>query len=108
MNIKMPKYLDDIILRCTEKDPLMRFSSIKELADCLRSKSVPDKRSGFMDMLEINYSSVEEPEIKKEEPPKIREEAQSPGIGIFTEETVREKDDKINLVKWVIFSVWWR
>lgn len=105
-NIKMPKYLDDIILRCTEKDPLMRFSSVKELADCLRSKSVPDKKSGFMDMLEINYSSSEEPEVKKEEPVKPREEAQIPGIGIFSEEPTAEKDDKISLVKWVFFSVW--
>ncbi|MFA5103840.1 MAG: serine/threonine-protein kinase [Candidatus Margulisiibacteriota bacterium] len=103
---RIPKYLDDIILRCTEKDPLMRFSSVKELGTCLRSKSVQDRKSGFMDMLEINYSSADEPEIKKEEPPKTHKETQTPVIDVFPEEMVREKGDKINLIKWVLFSVW--
>lgn len=105
-NVKIPKYLDDIIMRCTEKDPLMRFQSIKELADCLNSKSVADKRAGFMDILEANYAAADEPEIKKEETPKTYEEPQSHSIGIFPEDTGREKGDKINLIKWVFFSVW--
>lgn len=104
--IKIPKYLDDIIMCCTQKDPLMRFSSLKELSDCLLSKSVPDKKTGFMDMLEIDYSAADEPETKKEDTRKTSEETQTHGIGIFPEETACEKDDKINLIKWVFFSVW--
>jgi len=105
-NVKIPKYLDDIILGCTEKDTFMRFPSLKELSNCLRSKSVPDKKIGFMDMLETDYAATDEPETKKEEPAKTSEEPHNPGIGIFPEETVCEKGDKINLVKWVFFSVW--
>ena len=103
---KIPKYLDDIIRRCLEKDPLMRFSSIDELAAALRSRSVPDRRTGFMDMLETDYTSFEEAEIKKEPAPKPAEEPQKPALGIFPDDLPLEKDDRMSLVKWVFFSVW--
>jgi eukaryotic-like serine/threonine-protein kinase len=106
LNGKLPKYLEDVIRRCIERDPLMRFASVPEIAAALRSKSVPDKRSGFMDMLETDYASAEEPEIKKEEPENLPEETIKPGIGIFRDDTPVEKGDKIDLIKWVFFSVW--
>ncbi len=103
---KVPKYLEDIVRVCIQKDPLMRFSSVKELAGCLRSRSVPDKRAGFMDILEDNYSVIEEPDNRKEETEEPHKEEKTPGIGIFSEDTSCEKSDRMNLVKWVVFSVW--
>jgi serine/threonine protein kinase len=110
LNGKAPKYLDEIVFRCLEKDPLMRFGSVEELSECLRSKSVPPRNRTFIDMLEIDYS--EEPVAKKEEEPAeelleiVPEKKPQKEIRILEDRRFEEKNEEINMFKWVFMAVW--
>lgn len=110
LNGKTPKYLDEIVFRCLEKDPLMRFESLEELAECLRSKSVAPRNRTFIDMLEIDYS--EEPAPKKEAEPAeelleiVPEKNPQKEISILEDRRFEEKNEEINMFKWAFMAVW--
>ena len=110
LNGKAPKYLDEIVFRCLEKDPLMRFESVEELAECLRSKSVAPRNRTFIDMLEIDYS--EEPAPKKLEEPVeepleiVPEKKPLKESSILEERHFEEKNEEINMFRWVFMAVW--
>ena len=55
-NAAIPKILNDIIMKALERDPLLRFASINELAQSLNNKSIITK-SPIQDIPTISYDS---------------------------------------------------
>lgn len=106
INSKIPKFLDDIILKCLEKDPLLRVENVSLLKESISQKAVVSQKPFEFEIPDINYysdsnislastkSADEEPSIKpsieKKEKPKKEVQASSP----------------INVSKWFKLALW--
>ena len=99
INNKIPKYLDEIVMHCLERDPLLRFESAMQLASSLENKALMINKMEEFELSEINFQSEEEP-------------AQKPGDTIEEEiiklpgNIKKGSGGKINILRWVMFAVW--
>jgi len=92
-NGKVPKYLDEIVMKCLQRDPLLRFDDMAQLSGSLKGKMLMLRDRDSFELSELDLAS-EEPEEKKEEP-------------VFAGVPIpQEKSDKINLFRWIMFAVW--
>ena len=95
INSKIPRYMDDIILKCLETDPLLRFDSADSVMHSLKNNILMPPKTFSIDMPEINYSM----NVEKEQPQEKKGKAEK-----------KEFDDaeraapKINLFRWVIVA----
>lgn len=95
INNKVPKYLDSIVLKCLENDPLNRFENVAQLAENITNKVFITPRYDTADVSSLDYLE----EGKTEKPIVMK--------GSSFEESFEENeiDDRINLFKWVIIAV---
>ncbi len=111
---KIPKHIEDIINLCLEKDPLLRFASVQEIAEHLSSKSSPRKKQNFLDIMQIDLALESSDEISKEqeneiEKPKVPPEEsidKNSDIGLFKKDIENEeRNAKINFINWPIILI---
>lgn len=96
INPKIPRYMDDIILKCLEKDPLLRFQNVNILLESLSQKAIVCEKTVEFEMPEINYYSDNPAPVKGE----IKEE-----IVQNISEPIQIKSS-INMLKWLSYAVW--
>ena len=96
INQKVPKYLDDIILKCLDPEQMLRFESADVLKVCLENRSVPPKQKQEVEIQNIDYIIEKEVKEKEEEKEKREDEIAA---------NEEEPGEKINLVKWIILAV---
>ncbi|MCX5749680.1 MAG: serine/threonine-protein kinase [Candidatus Saganbacteria bacterium] len=92
VNGKVPRYLDEIVLKCLEKDPLLRFAGAAQLSESINNKVLMLPKTEIFELPEIDLNIEEE--SRKDEPVLV----ELPNI--------EEKSDKINLFRWIMFAVW--
>lgn len=93
VNCKVPRYLDEIVGKCLEKEPLLRFESVKQISESVKNKALMIQKNNVIELPEINL------ELTEDVGPK--DEAEHIIVPI-----VEEKSDKINLFRWVMLAVW--
>ncbi len=90
-NNKVPRYMDDIIMTCLNKDPLLRFKSADQLKESLNSKVLLLEKMEVFEMPAMPSIS-EEPEIRQEVPEPVRG-AELP-------------KKRSGIMKWIMFALW--
>ncbi len=98
INNKIPKYLEEIVMHCLEKDPLLRFESASQLASSLENKALMINRLEEFELSEINFQTEEEPEQK--------ENNATSDVIKLPDSIKSETGGKINIFRWVMFAVW--
>lgn len=93
VNTKIPKYMDDIIMKCLEIDPLLRFESARLVKDSLENNILMATKTFSIDMPEFSYGQIAEKEQPKEKKLKAEEKE-------FDE--AERSAPKINLFRWII------
>ncbi|MFC1559641.1 serine/threonine protein kinase [Candidatus Margulisiibacteriota bacterium] len=77
LNPNVPEYLDEIVLKCLEKDPVMRFKRIGEIEESLKEKALIFKGAEVdlsnliyddMEAIDPGISQAEEPQKKAKKP----------------------------------------
>ncbi len=59
---EVPKYINDILYKVLEEDPLLRFNSLDEIDEALKKKLVAEKKSRF-EVPRIELEDEEQPEV---------------------------------------------
>lgn len=106
INPKIPKFLDDIILKCLEKDPLLRFENVLLLKESIFQKAVVSQKPFEFELPDINYySDPTSPATSK------AAEEEKPSIKQSDEKKNEPKKDvkvpsPINVSKWFKLALW--
>jgi len=79
LNPSIPEYLDDIVLKMLEKDPLQRIGSAKDVLDSLNSKRLIFKLPN-QDLINLIYDDESEPISYQEEAPKKQKKRRTGGF----------------------------
>ncbi|MFA5875538.1 MAG: protein kinase [Candidatus Margulisiibacteriota bacterium] len=66
-NPSIPKNIDDLVLKALERDPLLRFASIDDLAASLKNKGIVTK-TNLPDIPEICLDTSDRPQPREKEP----------------------------------------
>ncbi len=91
INNKVPRYLDEIVAKCMEKDKDLRFETMAQLLDCLNDRSFSSIQPGQVEIPKIDYSAVAQPEPAEKK----------------NDFTAADKNKKpVNMFKWVFFAMW--
>ena len=93
VNGKVPRYLDEIVMFCLQKDPALRFQSAGQLADSLKNKALMLFKQDIIDLSDIGGFIPEEE--KREPVPAIEK----------TEERIQRKN-RPAFIRWVFFAIW--
>ena len=93
VNPKIPKYMDDIIMKCLETDPLLRFESAEQVKQSLENNILMIPKTFSIDMPEFSYVQSQEKEQPKEKKLKAEEKQ-------FDE--AEKSAPKANLFRWII------
>ena len=93
VNSKIPRYLDEIILKCLETDPLLRFDSAVSVKNSLENNALMMPKTFSIDIPEISYGQNTE----KEQPHEIKGKAEKKEF-----EKIEMSAPKINLFRWIV------
>ena len=93
VNSKIPKYMDDIIMKCLEIDPLLRFGSAELVKHSLENNALMVPKNFSIDMPEVGYVQSEE----KEQPAEKKQKAEEKEF-----DEAEKSSPKINLFRWII------
>jgi serine/threonine-protein kinase len=95
VNSKVPRFLDDIVLKCLETEPLLRFESAGQLKESLDNKAVITPKRIEIETQNIAYAPAEKNAGKTDE----KQE------DIFAEPENVRTEGKTNLLRWIFIAV---